>query len=242
MNFSIDGGGLGNWSSIVKNILVKQNFELDGIIFAILGDDLDRRFMWKNDYALEDGTFALAAGINETWDPSLNPDYADTLKPYYLNNYLVLKAEEVEQIFKGEWQYNRSIKPYLLLKIWDYLKMSMYSLNLVGISPLMAENTNWFSMGQNLLIEDLALDCKKMNIPIISLSFLTEHAKSKSFAKKINSDFVDDTAFQNWLSENTSVQIQIKGDGHWNQKGAEAFANSMLHDIEAAMKRSKMIR
>src|SRR5712692_6048109 len=45
LNFSIDGGGLANWASIIRNILAKDRYQLDGLIFAVHPADLYRKFL-----------------------------------------------------------------------------------------------------------------------------------------------------------------------------------------------------
>ena len=44
MNFSVDGGGLANWYNILTKIIEKENYDIDGIIFANFRGNLYRGF------------------------------------------------------------------------------------------------------------------------------------------------------------------------------------------------------
>lgn len=44
LNFSIDGGGLANWQQVLTRIIVAENYEIDGVVFAVFGTDLNRPF------------------------------------------------------------------------------------------------------------------------------------------------------------------------------------------------------
>lgn len=242
MNFSVDGGGLGNWSSIIENIIIKDSFELDGIIFAILGDDLDREFMWKNDYVLEDKSVKIAVGKNQTWLPENNPDYSDTLNPFFLENYLILKKEEIDKIEKGLWKENRPVRAYLTDELIDILRDMLYNLTTISIVPLAySSNAHFFQDDQYLLIERLSKNLSQLNIPAITFSFLTDHEKSKHFSNTINSEFIDDQNFQNWTSNNPNTKIQIEGDGHWNNTGTVAFAKSSFEDLDSILRKVNII-
>jgi hypothetical protein len=43
-NFSVNGAGLANSRTILQNVLMKDRYELDGLVFAVAWDDLDRKF------------------------------------------------------------------------------------------------------------------------------------------------------------------------------------------------------
>lgn len=241
MNFSLDGGGLGNWSSIVKNVILKNNFQLDGIVFAILGDDLDRQFMWKNDYIISENKYALAAGKNDTWNPSLNPGYEDTLNPFFLENYLVLSSEECNKIEEGNWKYNREIKPYLFEKFKEISRGIIFRIKYPELfQTAKASNIDFFSMQQKVLIQSLNEDCKRLNIPILSFSFLADHNKSKAFANILDSHFLNDDAFQTTFQD-SNKSLNIEGDGHWNNYGTQLFAKSMYTDFKNALKEADII-
>ena len=49
LNFSLDGAGLANWTSVLTKHVVPQDYQLDGVIFAVWGSDLMRTFTWWDD-------------------------------------------------------------------------------------------------------------------------------------------------------------------------------------------------
>lgn len=241
MNFSLDGGGLGNWHSIVKNIILKNNFKLDGIVFAIMGDNLDRKFMWGNDHILSDDKYAFAVGRNLTWDPALNPVYEDTLNPIFLENYLVLPNHEVNKIVQGNWMPQRKIKAYLYDAFKQTIRKLIFQFKYPEIfQTAHAEQPGFFTPEQRQLIHDLSRDCQKLDIPVLTLSFLTNHQNSKGFAKILNSHFLDDKAFQSCML-NTKQKINIEGDAHWNNDGVSLFAKSMYADFRKALTEANII-
>lgn len=241
MNFSLDGGGLGNWQSIVRNILLKNNLKIDAIIFAVLGDDLDRHFMWKNDYKLSTGTIKLSAGRNNSWDPTNNPTYEDTLNPFFLDRYLILPKEEINQIQAGNWELNRPIRPYLFLNFIDQLKTMVYESDMFAFITTASASSSFFSTGQLKLIEMIHADIEKLKIPAITFSFLSDHKKSKYFADLINSSFIDDQSFQKWIRQNPDAKLQIEGDGHWNDLGTKVFAKSSFSDLDSILTETNII-
>lgn len=48
LNFALDGGGLANWASALSGLVAAAGFELDGVIFAVFEDDLERTFHWRD--------------------------------------------------------------------------------------------------------------------------------------------------------------------------------------------------
>lgn len=232
MNFSIDGGGLGNWSSIVKNVILKQGFEIDGIIFAVMGDDLDRKFMWKDDGFSPTSKLEFAVGYADSWNRSSYPTKRDQLFPNFLDRYYMFSSEEVDNIEKGNWKFKRPFKLYLFEHLGIFLK------NILSCNE--AEESILFEAEQILLIKDLAKDCSKLKIPVLTLSFLTDYKKTEAFSKLINSSYIDDKAFQKQL-QTEEKKTGIKGDGHWNQTGADLFAKSMYPELLIWLKESKIL-
>lgn len=227
MNFSVDGGGLANWCSIVKNIILKQGFELDGIIFAVMGNDLDRKFMWAEDWVMADGSLKYAINYDNSWNPENYPTQKDQLSPYFLETYYILSTNEVNAIEEGNWVLEKPLKPYLSLMIIDILRETYYKFRFPK-KRAVDEGTEMSSQYDKLLlIQDLAKNCRQINVPILTLSFMTEHKKTASFAKLINSSYTDDKAFQKWLLTEPD-SIVIEGDGHWNQKGVDGFSEIMF--------------
>ena len=45
LNLAVYGGGLANWWSITFKILEAEQYEIDGVIFAVFGDDVRRRLL-----------------------------------------------------------------------------------------------------------------------------------------------------------------------------------------------------
>lgn len=232
MNFSVDGGGLGNWQSIVDNIIIKNNFEIDALVFAVLGDDLERKFMWKDD-GLKKEQRKLAAGMSESWNQKLKPQTIDELDAFFLDDYVILSAQEVDKIEKGEWHFQIPLKFYLFEKIKNIIQNKIGNVQEAKASSEEIEKAK--------LISSLNKSCKKMNIPILCISMLSDENEVENFSTKISADFISDKPYNEAMAS-VSYDTNIKGDGHWNEKGTELFANSMYEDIVEWLKDKQIIQ
>ena len=105
MNFSVDGGGLANWYNILIKIIEKENYDIDGIIFANFRGNLYRGFTIA-DHSDSDHYMFNRIGFNKLEWPSNRLDAQKFLTPsgyaYYVDPHLFNNI-----LFKQKnWEYN----------------------------------------------------------------------------------------------------------------------------------------
>ena len=78
LNFAVSGAGLANWWSVLTKLVAAEDYELDGVVFAVFGGDLRRKFtVW--DHRGGDHPFF---GRAPHWDPSTYPRTLDEARPF----------------------------------------------------------------------------------------------------------------------------------------------------------------
>ncbi len=196
MNFSVDGGGLANWHSIIRNIILAEGFEIDAVIFAVMGDDLDRKFMWKDDGLQNSSERKLAFNYFASWQQPRAGEFEDITDVMYMPNYLILDSAEVDAIEKGTWTYElqRELKPYLIEKLKRTLGQidfkKMFSHRQRGGS------TTFFEPEQSALITDMSEILSQMHVPVLTLSLYTDDERCRAFAAMMHATFISDAGFR----------------------------------------------
>jgi hypothetical protein len=129
LNFSIDGGGLANWYSILENVVNAEAYDIDGVVFAVYGEDLRRTFFFSDDqmsYECESHGHLLA-GYNSSFPRRLEQCLAFSSanqldKRSFMWAEYVLPAAGFERALRGEWQPTHlKFKPYVLHRLWSQL-------------------------------------------------------------------------------------------------------------------------
>src|SRR5262249_45831105 len=125
LNFAQTGAGLANWWSILTKILDAQNYEIDGVIFAVWETDLRRPFtVW----AMPDSQSATATrmlfGRSPSWDPRTYPATLEEAKPFlHEEERYLLSSEDFERTLQGRWPPSipRSFQLVLASRVWHFL-------------------------------------------------------------------------------------------------------------------------
>src|SRR5262249_10276626 len=129
LNFAQTGAGLANWWSIVTRMLEPQNYELDGIVFAVWETDLRRPFtMWTMPHKDEPGACMLF-GRTTSWDPTTLPPTLDQARPFLKDEErYVLPREEFESALQGRWPASvpRHFQLVLANKVWHFLRTRLH--------------------------------------------------------------------------------------------------------------------
>jgi hypothetical protein len=235
LNFGLDGGGLANWVSVMRNIVVKDRYELDGLIFAVAWDDLYRKFAMFEQTDAE--TFAYAQAPN--WDVNSQPrtkDEADALlRTHPLRNHYVLSPVQFDAAVSGKW------KPRLWrFRITD--RLVGVAENLVGHHDAPWQAPPSFEPGQLALMREIRDMAEQNNLPIVVVyipfreelivpGYPSSMERSQRFAEVLGAKFVDGREVFRGLSS-----TQIKGmwypyDGHWNPLGSSRFAEYIANRI-----------
>ncbi|MDA9121321.1 hypothetical protein N9J52_04735 [Flavobacteriales bacterium] len=239
-NFSIDGGGVANWSSIVENLFVVQGFRFDGLIFAVSSNDLDRKFHWRQEYTYN-GKDDLALGYFEEWFPeeivSDTGDLIDWKKPCIA----VLEPSEVDLILEGQ-HFEIELLPYFLIDCKGLVVNAIQFIEDLFVSQALASpGQNLFDDGQLSLIQKLGRNCNKLGVPILTLAIGTDEDKALSFSKLVGGEYVTPEDFYRW-TDTTTINYRILHDGHWNQNGVNFFALYIKEPIAEWFRKAEIIK
>ena len=235
LNISMGGWGLANWSNAVTRFLEPQNYQLDGLVFAVWHSDLVRPFRFS-DYT---GLDRVAGGHALSWDPATYPRTAEEARPLQvLSDFAyIVSREQFDQALRGEWTppAHRRFRLYLASAVTARLERwlrqrrnSMPSPGPVGFDP-----------GREKAIRDIRRYVDERHIPVMvvyvpSIDVLLGERRAgrpfeetKLFAEELGGVFVDGSqAFANM----TPAQLQENWrtfDYHWNQAGSDHFAEFM---------------
>lgn len=247
-NFSIDGGGLVNWHNIFFKELLK-NYEFDGIIFAVYGNNFDRDFwVLSPDYK---------QNINQGGYIDSIPKSQNDL----LNNY---KLQKGESLYKTNSEINKNKDLYLSKKI-KFLPFNFYSLKLYSDLKKEIElreylnkynNSNYvtykisdtynindfvgrYGLGKYKLLNEImktadSLELKVIfcNIPDKDLifnykSFIPANIKELMFLSEYyNAKFYNICEVFKGYEKDSLENFWFKYDGHLNQKGSEIISDA----------------
>lgn len=231
MNFSVDGGGLANWHSIIRNVILADSFQIDAVIFAVMGNDPDRKFMWKDDALQNSSERKLAFNYFTGWQQPRAGKYEDITDMMYMPNYLILESAEVDAIEKGTWAYDlqRELKPYLIEKLKRTL--AQIDFKRMFLHRQRGSATTYFEPEQQALIADMSEILSQMHVPVLTLSLYTDENRCSAFAALMHGFFISDEGFRQSIEAYEEDSIYIRNDGHWKQKGAELYAAYIYKDI-----------
>ena len=240
LNFSTDGGGLANWWSNLTHILEKERYEVDGIVFAVFGDDLHRGFSISEHRGYSRHMFAYLKSWNpEDW-PKNRQEAQSILKP--LSGYIVTE-DEFSKALDGTWhpKLPRPWKPYLFIEAHGKLQEKIKIINSKFINRLFvqpeskkSETGQIFSQEQKELIRQISIFAQINSLPVIVVRIpsrpeLIEKLPPREdvllFSKLLDATFIDGgEAFSNL----TEIEIRshwLPYDGHWAQSGSDRFAH-----------------
>ncbi|MCB9204916.1 MAG: hypothetical protein H6603_08065 [Flavobacteriales bacterium] len=230
LNFSVDGGGLANWHGIVKHILVKDSFELDAVIYAVIGGDLGRTFHFRHEFLEDEPGNAtekrgIGLGYTEDWNEERYPTQPEASgRWFFMEEWQVLSSEEVNQIEAGNWSYDMPWRPYFLNTI---LETAEDWIN-VFIHEAVARPPSPFEPGQQRLIKEMDRMHRTLGVPVLCFSLPGDPGQCKEashFAEMIHAGHIREQGLYYELGESHSSMV-IEGDGHWNDAGAKAFAKN----------------
>jgi len=234
LNFSLDGIGLANWWSIVTRFVAVQNYELDGVVFVVFDNDLERKF-----WVAENHGARLTWRRCQDWNPQTYPATVEQTAscPFTWKSYMI-SDHEFEQALSRKWPPSiprSELGPALATQIIDYMDRWWDS------KQESLWKTPGFDPQQAHLIEDIRLFISSRKLPVLVVYLPTRDRLVKSefeddrhrvetmaFAKAIGARFVDGSgAFANMRSADVR-KCFFPYDAHWNQTGSDRFAKFML--------------
>jgi len=235
LNFSLDGVGLANWWSILTRFVAAQNYELDGIVFVVFENDLQRKF-WAGDHR---GYRRQMWRSCPSWDPQTYPatlQQAQECPPAVRNAY-VISDSEFEEALNKKWPPSvpRPLRSAFAKQLHEILDRAWNSRReprktFAGFDPQQAR-----------LIEDIHryVSSRKLPALVVFLPIRERLVRStwesdpyrveaEAFAKDIGASFADGSGAFAGMQPADVRKCFFPYDGHWNQLGSDRFAKFML--------------
>ena len=237
LNFSVDGGGLANWWSVLTRLVARDGYEIDGVIFAIIPGDLWRGFTISDHQGQDRPMFGRING----WDPETFPSTLEEARKHFrsmTSNGHIVSQEKFDQALNMEWQptADKLVRPYFAWKCVQALRGRL-AISKLPTAPPRAFDP--FEPGQEWMIEDMAITLKTMGV-----SVMVVHVPSREglladrggvsppldlrvFASMLGATVVDGRAAYAGLSEEEIRAMWLPYDAHWAQPGSNRFAEYM---------------
>jgi hypothetical protein len=237
LNLGVDGGGLGNWDSILRGYVEARRVELDGVVFAVTCDDLDRRFIWWDDTLAQSWTppdASMAVAHKQTWelaaDPFAGPREWQPRNPEWQG----VTPAQLDDVLTGRWvpRVERPLRPYLLWRSRAVLG--------AALSPFVrvarAEPAGGEEAARGRVVADVRAVLAAHRWPALVLAFGTDPRRAEAFAKAIGADYV-------WANDlRFEPEDRIPYDGHWSQRGADKFGDHAAGLLDAWLARRPAAR
>ncbi len=234
MNFSIGGGGLANWWSILHRMIVADGYEIDGVVFAVFDEpgtgDLHRRFLMS-----DHSRGSVRIGLAPFWDPATWPTTWDEAAPIVRpRSRYILGHDQFEAMIAGDYDpgRRRPWQPYLARTLLGrplYVNDAPYS----GGEPT---SNDHLTPGPLRLTQEISETCRRMGWPVYvvrvpSRADATNGAAPsgvvREFAERLDAPLIDGVdAFREHAPDGIA-ELWFQRDGHWNQRGSDVFARMM---------------
>ncbi len=228
-NMGIDGGGLGNWAHIVENFIAAQDMQLEGVIFAVATDDLDRPFVWWDDTVHLAGSDpgSVAIHYDTTWDLHVDSFAGQA----FVGSWMGVTREHYDALLRGEWQPDlprRPLQPYLASRLWRVLAnvwvSTAHASTPPPTTPREAALRKELLAGLRRTLHDRHLAALVLGLPGTDLE------RARAFAAAIGADYRD--GGEGSERDGYDEELKIKIDRHWNQAGSDHFAAAAAEHIE----------
>ncbi|MCB0367270.1 MAG: hypothetical protein H6624_01540 [Bdellovibrionaceae bacterium] len=233
MNFSIDGGGLGNWWSTIVGLIEKEKMEIDAFVFAVWSTDLNRSFMlWDDEAYLELNWPQAEVGAQymQDWDTNKFPKSRDELILGPLKRFFLLSSNEVDLLLAGKLSLptDRNWDPFLWKLFWHQVTPVAQADN-DSIPPPLG---GFSDPGKLKLIQEIRTFAEGRRIKIFVVNNADNYFDGVGFANLLDAEMIDGSQVYNRLRSFSQGNYFIPLDGHFMQKGADQFADFMAEKIE----------
>ncbi|MFO1352053.1 MAG: hypothetical protein U1F68_15805 [Gammaproteobacteria bacterium] len=233
LNFAIAGAGLANWWSVITRLLEPQDYQFDGLVFAVFEGDLHRGFSVSDHRGYREHHFGRAP----SWNPAEWPRTLDEARPLLMPlRGFILSPPEFEQALAGRWSPPDPAppwRPYAALKIGELLGgMAAWLEGKKEESPAVVTLPD-LNAEQIRLIQDIAAYAQRHHLPVLVASIpgresllagLAPPADVREFAKLLGADFIDGGQAFAGLTAREIRASWLPYDGHWGQVGSDRFA------------------
>ena len=240
LNFAQTGAGLANWWSVLTKIVEAENYEIDGVVFAVWETDLRRRFtMWTPPQS-RDSCPRMLFGRCTSWDPQTYPATLDEAHPFLKDeDRYLLSSEDFERALQGQWPPSipRSFQPVLAGKVWHFVSSHL--------GPKRSPPPRGDDDGYAKLVDDIRryLDRKHLAVLVAHLPMrenlfvknqvATVHfEETRAFAQALGAKFLDASKLFDGMNRQEIRGFFLPHDGHWNQKGSDRFAELVVEHLD----------
>ncbi|MGD2111958.1 MAG: hypothetical protein PVI50_01145 [Gammaproteobacteria bacterium] len=242
LNFSTHGAGLANWVSNLEGILAQDNYLVDGLIFAVFGDDLRRRFTLADGRDRERFSFGHVEGWNPAGYPQTRAEAGELLASHEISTAYILSSSEFDAALTGDWEPERFWEFKVLnaaafhgSRLWQAVHRHF------AVRPGPRPAKSHFGQGQLRHIDAIRDYAAARDLPVwvIHIPDLEQaagkaepgYAASREFARRLAAVFIDGRqAFAGFPPE-ALPDLWFEHDKHWNQAGSNAFAGFMAEHL-----------
>ncbi len=224
-NMAIDGSGVPTWWRILKNVIIKEDFEADAIVLAICCDNMHRHHYWLSDtnYRAHDAPPQLAifhdSGDDYSMESIRTPD-----------DYSAVDQVGGWPVFEGSLPGHDEMRALVMAQEeWEF----PFVLSL--LRPLLARFRSLFTVGNQCprghqfsnesflkMIDDFKDFSRQRGIPLYGIDI----ASAEDFETAVDLfefDEAIDFSPMNTMGENHVLPI----DGHWNEEGARVVGETL---------------
>lgn len=252
LNFSVDGGGIVNWWSVLTRFVEPNGYEIDGVIFAVCCGDLKRGFaIWD-----DGGTFSgsdempgMVFGRVPTFNPTRLPATFEEALPHVwpLSPWKTISSLQLDQLLQGDYRvpFQRPFKLYIAQRVQGIVGRFMnvyFSWNQVdnlkeSSQPLPFNASPTFDAGRKRLVDDIRRFLRSKRIPSLVVHVPTREVllegtgppeDPKNFAAALQADFVDGSFAFKELTQREIKAAWLPYDGHWGEGASNLFAQFMV--------------
>lgn len=237
LNFSLDGGGLGNWARVLGGFVQPRGYQLDGAIFAIWGEDLKRRFGWWDDAPRTPGgePEPVLFGRPQAWGLDAIPaSRALALAGPHEESArrLAVTPALLEQALGGSWRppFQRSFeRPFLWMRARGVLDRVLDPEDF-------STRRGMFHAGQKWLIREIQRVLAELELPVLVVRVpnRVEHrsweGEAEAFAEILGATFVDGGEAFAGLGAAEFEECWLPYDRHFSQVGSDRFAR-FVYDV-----------
>jgi hypothetical protein len=243
VNCGIDGAGLANWWSVLTRLILPNNYQFDGVIFALIPHDLYRPF------AVADHRCEGVATLGSSgWNPDIFPDNVNKAFGYMsVATFTKVTPQEFDASIR-EQKLCRGSNPHGVRHPW----IAWQAADVLGrlfrshAAPVDIESqfaavphlephapSNFFGEYQMAMMVDIhdRLVAKHLPITVVYIPGRDEllkrqddSPKVRSFASILGARFVDGSQPFRGLDTDAIRACYFPVDGHWNQDGSDRFA------------------
>lgn len=257
-NFSVDGGGIVNWHSILFSEII-PNYAFDGIILAVFSGDLNRDFyiMHHQDRQVHIGSFAKPPADSSEFADSYLPQMHSIAEiPHNLDSLLELADDPPENKERFPWRVNAFreagaiagsvyfkyrrqkalsgdlawIRELQGLAAWDIL-VHNYGEHKTG---LVREMTDWCAKNaKEIIIAGIPHQNDIVRFPAGQPG--SSQIELDRLSEELEAPYFDGVEIFKDLSGQQLQEAFIPGDIHWSQRGSDHFADHFAAFLDSVV-------